>query len=109
MVVFFLSAAVQYNDDDAMRWASIYIAAFAMCVLFILKKLPKWLPLALIIISSCWILVLLPEVVGVVSLSDVVSSLQMKTKEIEEAREIGGLCLVAMWSTVIYRRQQTKL
>jgi hypothetical protein len=106
LLAFLLSAAVQYNDPDALVWAAIYLAAVAMCILQFRPHPPRWLAPALVVISVMWILTLLPSVVGKVPLADIFASLRMQTRAVEEAREIGGLCLVGLWAAVLTVRQR---
>ncbi len=79
----------------------IYLAAAAMCIAWFSHRLPRWCPTLLLVVSLVWIGTLLPSVVGKVSPGDIVESLSMKTQSVEEAREIGGLALVALWSAVL--------
>lgn len=106
LVVFVLSAAVQFNDPDPVRWAAVYLSAAAMCVLQMLKLTPRWLPPTLLAIAVGWACLLVPSVAGQVSLADVFASISMKTRDVEEAREIGGLLLVASWAGVLAYRQR---
>jgi hypothetical protein len=100
LIAFLLSAVVQFNDPDAMPWIAIYLTAAAMCVAQHRRRLSRWPPLFLLIICLVWISVLLPSIVGQVSLQEVIESISMKTKAVEEAREVGGLALVALWAAV---------
>lgn len=108
VLVFLLFAAVQYNDPDAQLWISIYLAATAMCALQFRQQSPRWLPPALVVISALWIATLLPTVVGKVPLADIFASLRMQTREVEEAREIGGLFIVGLWAAVLTQRQRKR-
>lgn len=101
LVAFTLSAAVQYNDPDALVWVAIYLAAAAMCLLQYRHNGRRWLPPALLVIALAWIATLLPSIVGAVSLEEILASISMQTKAVEEAREIGGLSLVALWACVL--------
>ena len=105
LVAYLLSALVQYNDPDALPWILIYLAAGCMCAAHFRQRLPRWLPTSLLFISLVWIGTLLPDIVGQVSLADVVESLSMKTRAVEQAREIGGLALIAIWSAVLMSRR----
>lgn len=107
LLAFLLSAAVQYNDPDPVRWTAIYAAAAALCLAQWLTVLPRRVPAALLVVCLAWIGSLLPKVVGAVSVSEVFDSITMRTRAVEEAREIGGLLLVALWSAVLaYRRRR---
>jgi len=104
LLVFALSAAVQYNDPDALRWIAVYTAAAALCLAQFLAVLPRWIPAALLAACLVWIALLLPKVVGQVSFSEVFESITMRTRAVEEAREIGGLLLVVVWTAVLAYR-----
>lgn len=101
LVLFLLSALVQYNDPDPVQWTAIYLSAAVMCVLSLVHHQRVWLPPSLLFISLGWAALLLPSVVGQVSLGGIVDSLTMKTRAVEEAREIGGLLLVALWAAIV--------
>lgn len=103
LVAYILSAAVQYNDPDALIWIAIYLAAAGMCIAQFRRSQPKWLPPLLLVISLVWIGTLLPHIVGQVSFAEIVESITMKTRAVEEAREIGGLLLVAIWAGVLVK------
>ena len=100
LVAYLLSAAVQFNDPDALPWIVIYLAAAVMCVAQYRRKLAPWLPPVLLAISGVWIIALLPSIIGEVSPAEVFESVSMRTRAVEEAREIGGLGLVALWAAV---------
>lgn len=102
---YLLSAAVQYNDPDALAWIIIYLAAAGMCLAQFLKKQPKWLPPLLLAASLLWIGMLLPSIIGQVTPEEVFESISMKTKAVEEAREIGGLLFVALWAAALTVRR----
>ena len=101
LIAFLLSALVQYNDPDPWRWLAIYFAAAGMCLLQHFNKLHRYLPLALVIICSLWVLLLVPNILGEVNAQEVIESITMKSKAVEEAREIGGLTLILFWSGVL--------
>lgn len=98
LVVYLLSAAVQYNDPDALPWIGIYLVAAVMCILKFRKQGQHWLAAGLLVISLLWMGSLLPGVVGQTSLQEITASITMRTREVEEAREIGGLLLIALWA-----------
>lgn len=105
LLAYLLSAAVQYNDPDNLVWITIYLAAAWMCIARFRNKLPRWLPLSLLTISLVWMGALLPSVVGQVSIQEIIESISMRTKAVEEAREIGGLAFVAIWAAVLTHRK----
>lgn len=100
LLAFLLSAAVQINDPDAMPWIIIYLAGSALCVFAYGDGRVRLPAILLLIVCLTWIGVLLPSL-GPVSLDEILSSVSMQTREAEEAREIGGLALVALWACVL--------
>ena len=107
LLSYLASTLVQYNDPDPWGWIAIYLAAAGMCVAWFSRRLPSWCPALLLVTSLLWIGALLPSVVGKVSPEAIAESISMKTQSVEEAREIGGLALVAIWSAVLllHKRQ----
>lgn len=105
LVAYLLSALVQYNDPDPWGWIAIYLAAAAMCIAWFRRRLPRWAPTLLLVASLLWIGSLLPAL-GRASLDDIFASVSMQTRAVEEAREIGGLALVAIWSAVLMHRRR---
>jgi hypothetical protein len=106
LLIYLLSAAVQYNDPDGIVWAAMYLAAAAMCALQFRRNPPRWLAPVLVAISVVWIGVLLPHILGQVTLEEIFASISMRTRAVEEAREIGGLLLVILWAAVLWHRQR---
>jgi Transmembrane family 220, helix len=100
-LAFALSAIVQYNDPDSLLWIIIYSAAACMCLGQYFKKPPAWLPPLLLAVSLAWIGLLVPNIAGQVSWGEIFESISMKTKAVEEAREIGGLAIIALWALVL--------
>ena len=103
---FALSAAVQYNDPDALMWVAVYLAAALMCLLQYRNIRLPWLCSALFVIALVWIATLLTGIVGSVSIEEVFKSIRMQSEAVEEAREIGGLALVALWAGVLIYYQR---
>lgn len=103
LAAFALSAIAQFNDPDALPWIALYTAAAAMCLAWQLRSTPPAMPILLLVISLAWLGSLLPALGGV-SLDDLFASVSMRTREVEEAREIGGLALVALWSAILLHR-----
>jgi hypothetical protein len=97
LLAFILSTAVQFNDPDSLLWIAIYSASALCCLAYLLGKNIATAAGALALLALLWALSLLPAVVGHASLSEVFASISMQTRAVEEAREIGGLLLVAGW------------
>ncbi|MEH6592210.1 MAG: transmembrane 220 family protein [Halioglobus sp.] len=102
---FILSTAVQYNDPDAIAWIAMYLASAAMCADQWRTKPLRWPAPLLLLASSIWLISLLPAIVGKVSFAEVVASISMQTQAVEEAREIGGLSIIAFWAACITGKQ----
>jgi hypothetical protein len=98
LVIYLLSATVQYNDPDALPWIAVYLIAAGMCVLQYRRKHQRLLPRALLVLCVVWMGSLLPDVVGQTSFSEIFASISMRTRAVEEAREIGGLLLIVIWA-----------
>ncbi|MEH6582677.1 MAG: transmembrane 220 family protein [Halioglobus sp.] len=107
---FVLSAVVQYNDPDATLWIAVYLASAALCADQWRPRPLRWPAPLLCLTSTIWLISLLPAIVGKVSFADIVASISMQTQAVEEAREIGGLSIVAFWTACItgkhYREPQ---
>lgn len=93
--LFLLSVVVQYNDPDPIRWMAIYGAALAMCLLR--GRVPWWAPAIVGVVAGIWGLTLVPGVLAEAELADLVRTMKHENHA-EEARELGGLCLVALWT-----------
>jgi hypothetical protein len=101
LIAFLLSTLVQYNDPDSALWMTIYLSAALMCMAQHRQKLPAFVPMVFALISIIWIGLLLPSFINIVSWAEIVESISMKTEAVEEAREVGGLALVLLWSVVL--------
>lgn len=88
--LFLMSAIVQYNDPDPLVWIIIYLIASVVSVLFALKKMTYLVPLFLGIVALIGTYFILPaKFEGFeIGTGDI--------KNIEEAREAGGLIVIAL-------------
>ncbi len=102
LIAFVSSALVQVNDPDPLYWIVVYSMAALICLLHSFKRLPVLAPVLLILLTTVWILLLLPSLFNGFPWSDIFASLTMRSDAVEEAREIGGLILVLFWSLVLY-------
>jgi hypothetical protein len=100
LAVFLMCVVVQFNDPDTWVWVGIYGFGAGACVLAALRRLHWGLSSALALIALIWGIILASRVEGI-SWSDLSTSLSMKTLEVEEAREAGGLFLLATWMVVL--------
>lgn len=99
--LFVFAAAVQYNDPDPLRWMAIYLASAAACVLALLRRRPRWLPVVVGLAALAWAATLSPHVLGRVGMGEMVQAWEMKDVRVEEGREMYGLLIVAGWMAVL--------
>ena len=80
LAMFLFSVAVQFNDPDPVRWVAIYGFAAIACIGELTRN-ERWS---------------LPAGIG-----DLFAEFEMKNEMIEEAREAGGLLIVALWMAIL--------
>ncbi len=108
-LLFLLALAVQYNDPDWPPWMAIYGSAALACLLALRGRLPRGLPALVGAVAAVWAVTLVPRVVGQVAPSEVFREVAMASLAIEEARETGGLLIVAVWMLVLLARPDLAL
>lgn len=95
--LFLFAAAVQYNDPDPLRWMAVYGLAALACVLSLRRRLFRLVPVLVGLGAVAWAGTLAPSVIGRVSVEELFQSYGMLSETVEEAREMGGLLIVAVW------------
>jgi hypothetical protein len=105
LMAFVLSAVVQFNDPDPLLWIVVYLSAVVMCALEFSPYRQRWLPWLMFVCCTAGCVGLVFGLVGSVTIGEVFESLSMQTQAVEEAREAGGLLLVALWSLILGVRQ----
>ena len=100
-VAFTLSVAVQYNDPDPIQWMAIYGAALACCVGWARRRLPRPAPVGIGLVALGWAAWIYQGMHLGVPLGTALTDWGMHSEGSEDAREIGGLLLVAGWMAVI--------
>ncbi|MCI0421225.1 MAG: transmembrane 220 family protein [Acidobacteria bacterium] len=98
---FLFSAAVQYNDPDPVRWMLIYGLGALACILSLRNRLRWQLPAAVGTTALGWAASLAPSVIGKTTFGEMLQSFHMTNTVVEEAREMGGLFIVAVWMAVL--------
>jgi hypothetical protein len=98
---FLFSAVVQYNDPDPALWMAVYGAAAAACVLHLAGRRDWPLFAAVGLTAFAWAATLAPRVVGKVAFGELFEAFEMKDTRVEEAREMGGLLIIAAWMAVL--------
>jgi hypothetical protein len=92
-VLYFSSAALQYNDPDPLVWVLIYSAAAVAVLLPPGGRGARAACGFVATVALVWAGLLLPEASGV-ALGDLAASMEAKGGRVEIAREAGGLLLV---------------
>ncbi len=95
--LFVVSAGLQYNDPDPIRWASVYGAAAVLSVWLTRSTRPALLALVLGLGCAAWALYLIHSVWGQVAIGDLTSKMHEKGGAVEVGREAGGLLIEAVW------------
>jgi hypothetical protein len=98
---FLFSVAVQYNDPDPIRWMLIYGLAALGCILKLRHRLRWHFPAVVGATAFVWAVSIAPRVIGKTTFGDMFQSFEMINPIVEEAREMGGLLIVAAWMGVL--------
>jgi len=102
-LLFLVSAGLQYNDPDPLRWVALYGGAAVVTVLALHTR-RGWIgTLAVGAIAALWAAWLWQGLVGYVELSDLWLKMSEKGGKVEEMREAGGLSIVVGWLAVASR------
>jgi hypothetical protein len=108
LALYLFSVAVQYNDPDPWLWMTIYGLAAGACGLA-WRQPAHWLwPGALALTTAGWAATIAPRVLGRVAFGELFEAWEMKDMRVEEARELGGLLIVASWMLVLFLRAYNK-
>ncbi|MFZ5468005.1 MAG: transmembrane 220 family protein [Myxococcota bacterium] len=96
-----VSAAVQLNDPDPVRWMAIYAAGAIACVLSIARRLPWFVSAAIGGVALAWAVTLAPAVIARVPAASDVLTWKMRDTSVEETREMFGLLIEVGCMTVL--------
>lgn len=98
--LFVISAGLQYNDPDPLRWIALYGGA-AVATVAALHRRGGWVAAVVVgLIAAVWGATLWHSVAGNVAASDIYRKMSEKGGKVEEMREAGGLSIVAAWLAV---------
>ncbi len=95
--IFSVSVGLQYNDPDPLQWVLIYGAAAVVSFLAPWKSVARRLALIVFVVALAWLFWLLPQIIGVISFSDLFLKMDEIGGAVEVGRETGGLAIVAAW------------
>lgn len=90
-----VSAALQYNDPDPLRWIAMYLGGGIAALIAVLRPARWWAALAVGLVAAAWGAAVLAGIAGVVELSDLWRKMSEKGGHAEELREALGLLIVA--------------
>lgn len=102
LIVFVLSAALQYNDPDPYIWVPIYLYGAYLCYRAIYKKYNPLLYIIGLVVYIGYALYLFFDAQGVLSWAkehnaeNIVQSMKATKPWIEETREFGGLLILVV-------------
>lgn len=97
VLLFFASAAVQYNDPDPLPWAALYLAC-AVVSAWSAAGRASWVPAAAVgLVAGVWALTIAPRVLGAPGFPTFEFGEGMKSEVVEETRELFGLLIGAGW------------
>lgn len=116
IVIFILSAALQYNDPDPYIWIPLYLYAALVCYLSIINKHAPILYYAGLLVYVGYAIFLFFDRDGVLSWAtehdseNLVQSMKATKPWIEETREFGGLliCVAALLFNFFHYRKKIK-
>lgn len=104
--LFILSAALQYNDPDPFLWISIYGVAALLAYMNIVNKHDRFSHLGVLIACLIYGFTLVFKKDGVISwfqdheAESLVQSMKATKPWIENAREFGGLMIIAIFLVI---------
>ena len=98
--LFFLAAALQFNDADPLRWMAIYGAAATVTLIEALNRQLRVAPAAIGLGALAWAGLRLYQGAGHVPPTALFSEWEMKDQSIVIGREMYGLLIVAGWMAV---------
>ena len=96
--VFVWAAVVQYNDSDGLAWMALYGGAAVCCIAFVVGRLPWWIPALASGGALIGAALMAPDVIGQIPWGQLVARFEMENLAVEQARELGGLLIVAVWA-----------
>jgi Transmembrane family 220, helix len=101
-LVFLMAVVVQYNDPDPLRWIAIYGAAFVVSLLVWQRRrmhpAAPWFVAAMALVWSLSIMLGGPGGPNYLHMFD---AWEMRSANVEQAREATGLLIVAAWMAIL--------
>ena len=107
-----LSAIVQWNDPDPLRWILCYSVSAIITLCSLIRPLPPSIPLIwglVVLLSSLLVGMDLWMSEGQLEWSSFWNAIAMRNETVELGRELGGLLLVTGWMAVLTWRIKISL
>ena len=95
--LFALSAVLQYNDPDAVRWILIYGAGAVIAAVVPSDRRAAIAAVLLALGCLAWVAYLVHLTWGQIEVSDLTRKMSEKGGAVEVGREAGGLGIMAAW------------
>lgn len=112
VILFAISAGLQYNDPDPVQWGLMYLAATALAAgCFRGASWVRPLGSALVAIGVVWMVTLAPGMAAFIERGDpalLAATMQAGDPVIEEAREFLGLGIVVLYSLAAALRRTAR-
>ena len=108
-LVFLMAVVVQYNDPDPIQWMAIYGAAFVISV--IVWRQGRVHPAAPLLVGAAalvWSLSIVLGGPGGTNYLHMFDAWEMRSVNVEQAREATGLLIVAAWMAVLAVRTRLR-
>jgi len=109
VVLLLISAALQLNDPDPLRWIAIYLGAALVTLVSEGRRHSALLCAAVAAVALVWAAILAPSVVGQVSIGQLFEPMEARGGAVERGRELGGLLIVAAWTAVLAWRSKRRI
>jgi hypothetical protein len=101
MLLFVFAAVLQYNDDDMLRWAAVYLVAAGCCVAAMVDKLKWWVPALVAVICTGWASIYAADGVWATPFSETFAEWEARSPRVIETRDMFGLGLIALWMILL--------
>lgn len=105
----FTAAVLQYNDPDPVQWMAIYgVAALLSLVHERMTSGRIAAPAIVLVAALAWAGAIVKAMHGEVAARELFGSMDPNRPQIEQAREVIGLLIVAAWMALLTIRSWTR-
>jgi len=99
--LFLFAVALQYNDDDPLRWMALYAVAALPCILVVVQRHSVVMSAVIAVISLVWAAVFAVQGAWSVHPSEMFAEWEMKSEQVRQTREMFGLLVVFTWMALV--------